>query len=107
MIYYTIVIKGKENPENQKGYSMEECYFGEEVISMTAWQNIRSAFYRKYDQRALRDFASWQVPPCIRWHNRNVYALVDKFNGEYAVSNFYRFARDGHPIKLFIKLTGF
>lgn len=86
---------------------MEDCYFGEELVSLTVWHNIRSAFYRDFDQRALCDCLSFQVPPCVRWNNRNVYAVVDKFDGEYVVSNFYRLARDGHPIKLFIKLTDF
>lgn len=101
---YTIVTMGKENPEHQKGYSMEYSHFETETVSPKAYENIRVKFRSAYTQDDLEYFYIRHVPVSVRWHNRNVYGSVCKLGVTFLVCNFYRIKRDGTPIRLYVGL---
>lgn len=103
-MWYTIVTKGKENPEHQKGYSMKSLHLEKETISFEARENISVKFHSKYSQDDLRTFALHHLPVFVRWNNRNVYGNVYNNGVSLFVSNFYRIKRDGTPVRMYVDL---
>lgn len=101
---YTIVTEGKENPKNQKGYSMKKDYITIEYISRNAWDNLCSKVSEEYSDDDLKRCYDIHVPVCVRWNNRNVYASVIVVDDRwYSACNFYRISRDGSIIRLLLK----
>ena len=71
---------------------MDHYDFMSESVSPRVWRNMVSKFYQLYNQVQLRDF----------YNNRNIYGFAGLFDGRFVVSNLYRLARDGSPVKFFI-----
>ena len=81
---------------------MDHHEFMSESVSPRVWKNMVLKFYELYDQVQLRDFYNMSVPVFVRYNNRNIYGFAGLLDGRFVVSNLYRLARDGSPVKFFI-----